>query len=60
MQLNSLQKACDDLKIENDALKAKVEQQNFNLQGALNEQKEAFASQVDYLQAQLSNEIQQK
>jgi len=42
LQISSLQKACEDLKIENDLLKAKTEQHSKNLESALKEQKEAF------------------
>ena len=56
MQLSSLQKACEDLKTENEALKSRVAQQQTNLSTALQEQQQAFQGQVDSLQAQLHQE----
>ena len=42
IQISHLQKACEDLKTENEILSAKLEQSGMNMTQALNEQREAF------------------
>ena len=60
IQISHLQKACEDLKTENEILSAKLEQSGMNMTQALNEQREAFQEQIEGLQKHLQQEVEQK
>ena len=60
IQISQLQKACEDLKTENEILSAKLEQSGMNMTQALNEQREAFQEQIEGLQKHLQQEVEQK